>query len=81
MKLKVTDTETGTVWIRENANHYWEELCLFIMDRHKDFSLIWCDIEGLLRLDSQWYMLDECGKWEYLPEEFIVEELKTEVSE
>jgi len=75
MKLKVIDTKTGKEWISENSNHYWEDLCLFIMDRYKDFRLIWCDIEGLLCLDNQWYMLDECGKWEYLPEEFKVEEV------
>jgi hypothetical protein len=82
-KLKVTDTKTGQVWIDDNHPHSWKELCLFIMERYDDFHLIYCDIECLAKgqtwlmtgISEQWYMLDEIGRYEPMPEEFKVEEL------
>ena len=90
MKLKVTDKTTGDFWIDDNLPHSWKKLCLFIMERYPDFHLIWCDIECLAKgftwkckdkenlkdwyQAEQWYMLDECGRYEPLPDEFVVEE-------
>ena len=80
MKLKVTNTKTGKVWIEENTNHSWQDLCLDIMkehkEEHKDFYLVYCDLEGILKLNDIWYMLDECGNWEYMPEEYKIEEIE-----
>ena len=76
MKLKVTNTKTGKSWTEENTNHSWQELCLDIMKSHKDFHLIYCDIEGILKFGEDWYVLDECGSWEYLPKEYQVEKPK-----
>ena len=73
MKLKVIDKISGKVWIEENKPHSWEELCLFIMDRHEYFKLIYCDIEAIVKHENHWLMLDECGSYEFIPDEFIVE--------
>lgn len=85
--MKVTDTKTGKVWNEVNASHSWSDLCLHIMERYPDFHLIWCDIECLAKgktwkvmpdnswqVGDQWYMLDEMGRYEYLPDEYVVEE-------
>jgi hypothetical protein len=77
MKLKVTDTKTGKVWIDDNESHHWQDLCVFIMKRHKEFNnLVYCDIECLARNTNEWFMLDECGNYEPMPDEFKVEEVK-----
>jgi hypothetical protein len=87
-KLKVTNTKTGKVWIDDNNPHSWTDLCLAIMKEHKDFNLVYCDIEclakgsswaevdGIWIVKDTWYMLDECGRYEYLPEEYLVEEIE-----
>lgn len=87
-RLKVTDTKTGKEWIEDNHPHSWQDLCLFIMKRYDDFNLIYCDIECLAKgqtwkdIDSEckvcdeWYMLDECGRYEPMPEEFKIEEVE-----
>ena len=80
-RLKVTDTKTGKTWVQDNHPHSWQDLCVFIMKRHKDFQLVYCDIECIAKgqtwlttgIAEQWYMLDECGRYECMPEEFKVE--------
>jgi hypothetical protein len=83
-RLKVTDTKTGQEWIQNNQPHSWADLCLHIMKRHKEFSLTYCDIECICKgfswnlkneLEEVYYMLDECGRWEYIPEEYKIEEV------
>jgi hypothetical protein len=75
MKLKVTNTKTGKVWIEENINHSWADLCMDIINEHKEFRLVYGDIEGMTEINDTWYILDECGDWEYLPEEYEVEKI------
>lgn len=77
MHLKVTNTLTGMEWIEENKPHSWESLCLDIMKHHKKFCLVWCDIEGLFTFNggTEWAMADECGNWDFLPDEYVVEEI------
>jgi hypothetical protein len=75
MMLKVTNTKTGKVWIQENLQHNWEELALEIIKSLDNRSgLVWCDIECLIQGDDgTWYILDECGHWEYIPELYKIE--------
>ena len=75
MKLKVTDIKTKKVWIEENKAHSWSDLCLHIMRRHKDFQLIWSDIEGIALNNNNdgWLMYDECGGCEEIPLEYCIE--------
>lgn len=75
MKLKVTNTKTGKVFEQENTNHAWNELCKDMCKTHPN-NLICCDIECLLTGGKIWYLLDECGNWEYLPAHYTVEEVK-----
>ena len=79
MILKVTNIKTGEVWIEENTNHSWTDLALEIIKGLPDSFLVYCDIEGIVMLNDIWYILDECGHWEYIPENYKVE--KQEVKE
>ena len=74
MRLEVTNTETGVFWIEENENHSWESLC---RDAGLAGQLCQCDLECLLKHpDGTWYLLDECGRWAYLPTKYTVVEEK-----
>jgi hypothetical protein len=74
MILKVTNLKTGEVWTEENTNHSWEKLALSILkDLNHQSALVYCDIEGLAQIDDQWYILDECGNWEYIPDHYMIE--------
>jgi hypothetical protein len=42
------------------------------MKNHPDFLLVWCDIEGIAKIGDIYYLLDECGKWEYIPDEYDI---------
>lgn len=87
-KLKVTDTKTGKVWVDDNEPHSWQALALHIIKSYPDYNLIYCDIECLAKgqtwkvkpdnswaIEEQWYILDETGRYEPLPEEYVVEEI------
>jgi hypothetical protein len=74
-KLKVTNKKTGKTWMEENRNHSWKDFCLEMLKNHPDMCLVWCDIEGIAKMDDTWYLLDETGRWEYIPEEYSVEEV------
>ena len=89
MKLKVTNTKTGKTWVDENTSHSWTDLCIYIMKENPDVHLVYCDIEclakgralkqqkdGSWKEEEQWYMLDECGRYEPLPDEYVVTEVK-----
>ena len=77
MKLKITNTKTNKVWIEENRNHSWREFALDLIKEHKKeghtCNLIYCDIEGIVCLNDIWYILDECGNWEYILSTYKVE--------
>lgn len=68
MKLKVTNTETGSVFEHENTNHAWGDLAA---DMKAD--IVRGDTERLLTDGTTWYLLDECGNWEYVPDYYTVE--------
>jgi hypothetical protein len=74
--LKVTNIKTGKVWVGENCPHAWADLCLNMMKKHEDIKLIYCDIEGIVEFHGDWIMLDECGSYAYIPEEYKVERVK-----
>jgi hypothetical protein len=84
-RLKVTNTRTGKIWTADNHQHSWRDLCLEIMKDDKDFHLIWCDIECIAKgaglfLEGErhkecWYMLDECGRYEMIPDHYKIEEV------
>lgn len=78
MKLKVTNTKTKKFWIEDNEPHSWTEFVCDWMSREKDVKLIWCDMECLLKCpyDEGWYALDECGRYENIPNYYTVEEVK-----
>ena len=92
IKLKVTDKKTGDFWIEENHPHSWSKLAIMLINRYPDYHLIYCDIECLAKgqtwkckdkdnlkdwyVDEQWYILDEIGRYEPLPDEIVVEEVK-----
>jgi len=71
MKLKVTNTTTGKVFEEENTNHAWGYLAA-------DFKaeIVRSDTECLLKNGNNWYLLDECCNWDYLPSNYTVEEVK-----
>jgi len=77
MKLKVTNKKTGKVWIEENQNHSWTEFALELVKNHPEMSIIYCDIESIERsFDGEWYILDECGNYEYIPtDEYGIDEM------
>lgn len=30
-------------------------------------KIVYCDIEGICKIGDNWYVLDECGNWDYIP--------------
>jgi hypothetical protein len=64
----ITDTRTGKQYTKD-----LQQLCI---DAGLSDRLTYCDIECLLTDGETWYMLDECGNWEYLPSVYKVEEVK-----
>ena len=68
MKLRVTNTKTGTVHEHENTNHAWGDLACEMKS-----DLVRSDTERLLTDGTTWYLLDECGNWEYVPDYYTVE--------
>jgi len=77
MILKVTNTKTKKVWIEDNSRHAWSELAIEIVNGLDHSGLVWCDIECLIHSDDgTWYILDECGHWEYVPEWYKIEGVK-----
>ena len=76
MKLKITNKETGKIWIAEDTAHVWSELALEMFREDSKCGIVYCDIEGIVSLGDDWYILDECGKWAYLPEKYNVERVK-----
>jgi hypothetical protein len=76
MKLKITNKITGKSWTEENRNHAWEDLVLEMYKTRKSCSLVYCDIEAIICFEETWYILDECGHWEYLPQEYTAEEVR-----
>jgi len=29
-------------------------------------KIVYCDIEGIAQIDGDFYILDECGRWDYI---------------
>ena len=77
MILKVTNKESGKCWTETNESHSWQPFVLDWMKHDNTIHLVYCDMECLLKgPDGQWYALDECGNWEYIPDWYKVEEMK-----
>lgn len=74
MKIKATNVHNGKEWTEENTNHAWNDMCLDMQRSGAGMNLIWCDIECILQgPEGNWYMLDECGNWAYIPDFYNIE--------
>lgn len=38
-------------------------------------KIAYCDIEGISQINGDWYILDECGRWDYISsDKYIVKD-------
>ena len=69
---------TNLISHRIFASGYFPDECVgglsdLCIDAKIDNQVVYCDIEGLAKIKDQWYVLDECGNWAYLPDWYEVE--------
>ncbi len=57
MEYKILNRQTG----KEVS---YEELAVEMYKENK--RIMWMDIEGIARIGDIYYLLDECGNWEYI---------------
>lgn len=73
---KITNTETGEIYydgyVSPKIPHKGD-LSQLAVDAKLD--LCYSDIEGIAKINDDWYVLDECGSWDYLPDEYTVEDV------
>jgi len=43
-----------------------DDMALEIYRSNPKCRLVWCDIEGIAKIGRVYYILDECGSWEYI---------------
>ena len=70
----ITETETGKKWECPNYPHDWEKLVLYLQSKSMCMNLIYCDMEGIAKIGNTYYLLDECGNWDFLPDGYEVKE-------
>lgn len=61
----------GYTYRNKGTNEVFQDLEDMVLDAQKRYKrcmgLTYCDIEGLLENAGDYYILDECGNWEYFP--------------
>ena len=75
MKLKISNITNGNNWTDDNISASWSNLAQEIFKNHKEFFLIHCNIEGIVKFNNSWIILDQYGKWQRIPGEYKVEEI------
>jgi len=75
-KLRITYKKK--VWEDTNENHSWSKFALHLIKNvyKGNCNLVYCDIWKIIKVDDEWLILDECGHYENIPEEYKVEVLK-----
>ena len=49
---------------KHNIEISYEDLALSMAKAGS--KIVYCDIEGIAKIDNYWYILDECGNWDYI---------------
>lgn len=66
-------SEQATQRARAEATHGGEDLALLLYKEGN--HIVYCDIEGIAKIDQDAYLLDECGHWCYVDQQrFKLEE-------
>ena len=75
MKIRVVHKPSGQVWEDENTNHSFSELVLHMLRRYPKLctDICYCDIEGIGKINEEWVLLDECGRYCFIPSDYIVD--------